>query len=267
MKKFVKFLSLMLAMVTLLCGCAHANTEPATEATQPAPEPITTEELLAAALEENGRVIIAGDMTVTKGVLVNDNFVEGGGYTLTAPVYDEEDINTSAALFITKGTIENVTIKGGYRGIGTTSEHRASGEIRIKNVDLDGENCGLYIGHGTSQGPLYVDNSNLGSQTVFNKVTSAQFTNCTFQWNESGSKGNLTAYTDVTISNCRFENLVQADGTVKKYTIAFGSNVDGFTMTLENCYVGDTLITQDNISTLLKVLPRKNTIQVHNTEV
>jgi len=198
---------------------------------------------------------------------VKNNYLDGGGHTLTAPVYDEENINTSAALFIAKGTIENVTVKGGYRGIGTTPECRAIGEIRVKNVDLDGENCGLYIGHGSSQGALYVDGSRLGSQTVFNKITGAQFTNCTFHWNESGTKGNLTAYANVTIADCRFENLVLDDGTVKLYTIAFGKNVDGCTMTLENCYVGDTLITEDNIGTLLKVVPRENTIQVRNTEV
>lgn len=270
MKKSMKITALLLAVILLLCGCDSTgttqSTQPAAQPTQPTePVPITTEELLVAALETDGRVTIAGDMVLGTGAAVKGNLLDGGGYTLTAPVYNEEDPNTSAGLFITKGTIENVTIKGGHRGIGTTSELRASGEIRVKNVDLDGENCGLYIGYGDGQGSLYVDNSTLGSQTVFNKVTHAQFTNCTFKWNESGTKGNLTAYSNVTIVGCRFENLVLDDGTVKLYTIAFAGDVDGLTMTLENCYVGDTLITQENITKLLNVKPRANTIQVHNT--
>lgn len=272
MKKSMRITALLLAMTLLLCGCqatapAESAAAPTTLPTEPAtePAPVDNEAALIAALEEHGRVTIEGDMTMTKAVPVMGNLLDGGGHTLTPPVYNEEDPNTSAALFITKGTIENVTVKGGHRGIGTTSEYRAIGEIRIKNVDLDGENCGLYIGHGDNQGALYVDSSNLGSQTVFNRVTQAQFTNCTFHWNASGTKGNLTAYTNVTIVGCRFENLVLDDGTVKLYTIAFPSNVDGLTMTLEDCYVGDTLITEQNIKQLLKVQPRKNTIQVHNT--
>ena len=274
MKKSIQILALVLSLSLLLCGCGGAEaaqttapttqpTEPVTEPTEPAP--IDNEEALIAALDANGRVTIEGDMTMTKGVPVKGNLLDGGGHTLTPPVYNEEDPNTSAALFITKGTIENVTIKGGHRGIGTTSEYRATGEIRIKNVDLDGENCGLYIGSGDNQGAMYVENSSLGSQTVFNKVTHAQFTNCTFHWNASGTKGNMTAYSNVTIVGCRFENLVLEDGTVKLYTIAFPNSVDGLTMTLEDCYVGDTLITPENINRLLKVQPRKCTIQVRNT--
>lgn len=274
MKKSIQLLAIILSLSLLLCSCAGAKTEqttePATQATEPVTEateaaPIDNETALAAALEAQGRVVIDSDMTMTKGVVVKDNILDGGGHTLTPPVYDKEDPNTSAALFISRGTIENVTIKGGHRGIGTTSEHRATGEIRINRVDLDGENCGLYIGNGDSRGALYVENSNLGSQTVFNRVTHAQFTNCTFHWNASGTKGNMTAYSSVTIVGCRFENLVQEDGTVKRYAIAFPSSVEGLTMTLENCYVGDTLITEDNINQLLKVNPRDNIIQVRNT--
>ena len=36
-------------------------------------------------------------------------------------------------------------------------------------------------------------------------------------------------------------------------------------MVLENCYVGDTLITAENIKTLLKVKANNNTISVFNT--
>lgn len=266
MRKYIKVTALLLALICL-CGCAKTvDTSPTeTMPTQPESTPITTEELLVAALEQDARVMIAGDITTTKGAVVKNNLLDGGGHTLTAPVYDKEDPNTSAALFITKGTIENVTVKGGHRGIGTTSEHRASGEIRIKNVDLDGENCGLYIGSGDNQGAMYVENSRLGSQTVFNKITYAQFTNCTFHWNESGTKGNLTAYSNVTLIGCRFEHLVLEDGTQKRYTIAFSGSVDGLTMILEDCYVGDTLITSENISRLLNVKPNNGTIQVRNT--
>lgn len=266
MKKSIRFAALLLAL-TCLWGCAKTvETSPTeTTPTQPEPAPINTEELLVAALEQEARVMITGDIAMTKGAVVKGNLLDGGGHTLTAPVYDEADIYSACGLFITKGSIENVTVKGGHRGIGTNKENRVSDEVRIKNVELDGENCGLYIAHGDKKSMLYVDNSRLGSQTVFAQVGGANFTNCTFHWNASGTKGNMTAYTNVTISDCHFENLVLDDGTVKLYTLQFPSKYDGLTMTLQDCYVGDTLITPENISSLLNVKPRNSTIQVRNT--
>ena len=96
---------------------------------------------------------------------------------------------------------------------------------------------------------------------MFHKISHAQFENCTFTWNESGTKGNMTAYTSATLVGCRFEN--RADGT--KYALAYPSSIDSCVMILEDCYVGDTLITQENLKTLLKVNPRNNIIEVRNT--
>ena len=53
------------------------------------------------------------------------------------------------------------------------------------------------------------------------------------------------------------------DGT--KYILEFPNSVDSCTMILEDCYVGDTLITKDNIKNFLKVIPRNNIIEVRNT--
>ena len=263
MKKYLRICALLLALA-LLSGCGGqapeaAQTEPSE--TTPPPEPITTETALQAALDSQGRVVIESDITLTKGIVVKDNLLDGGGYTVIAPVYDENDPATFCGILVEYGTVENVTVKGGYRGIGNNADHRTSGDVRLNKVVADSENCALYIGYANGTGALIVKDSSFGGQTVFNKITGAQFENCTFTWNESGSKGNMTAYADTTLIGCRFEG--KADGT--KYTLQFSGSVDSCRMVLEDCYVGDTLITQDNISRLLKVNARNNIIEVRNT--
>mgnify|MGYP003299844720 FL=1 len=125
----------------------------------------------------------------------------------------------------------------------------------------DAETSALYLGYGDGSGSLVAKNSRFGGQTVYNWITQAQFENCTFTWNESGSMGRLLAYANTTLIGCRFEG--KEDGT--KYTLEFPNNVDSCTMILEDCYVGDTLITKDNIKSLLKVIARNNIIEVRNT--
>ena len=259
MKKYLRCFALMLALC-LLCGCnsAPAETAQATEPTQPA---ITTQEQAQAALDAGGRVVLDADLEVTEGLVVKDDVFDGQGHTITGPVYDEEVVASSCAVLVARCTVENITVKNCYRAIGSNKENRCTGDIRINNVIADGENCALYIGQADNTGSVIVKDSAFGGQTVFNKVKEASFTNCTFTFNESGSKGNMTAYTDAVLVGCRFEN--KEDGT--KYALLYPSSVEGCTMILEDCYVGDTLITKDNLKTLLKVSPRNNTIEVRNT--
>ena len=273
--KITAKICVFLLLSALLAGCGEtvaptettAQTQPTetaevietTAATQP-PEPITTQAALEAALAENLRVVLEGDIRLTTGVVVKDHYLVGNGYKITAPAYDEADPETYCGIFLSKGTLENITVWGGYRAIGTGADHRATGDLRLTNVIAEGENCALYVGHGDLKGSVYVVDSEFYGQTVYNKVTHASFENCTFGFNDSGSRGNITAYADTTLIGCRFKDM---EG--KKYTISFSSKVDGMTMVLEDCYYGDTLITQENITNLLKVKPNSNTIAVRNT--
>ena len=65
---------------------------------------------------------------------------------------------------------------------------------------------------------------------------------------------------------CKFEGLAKDDGTVVPFGINFKNGTDGVVLTLENCYVGDTLITQENLNELLKVNLAGNIIQVRNSD-
>ena len=49
------------------------------------------------------------------------------------------------------------------------------------------------------------------------------------------------------------------------FGITFKSSIEGVTLVLEDCYVGDTLITQENINELLNVQAYNNVIRVQNS--
>lgn len=261
MKRLTKILALLLAVTVLLCACGEQAAEETTAATEPA---ITTEDALKTALQNRGRVILGGDIALTGEVLVNGNVFDGGGYTLTGPAYVEGDAATENGITMTGGTVENVTVKGAFRGIGDASGHGASSDIRINNVTVDSDTYVLNFGYGNGSANMYVTGSTLRGWTSYTKFSEAEFTDCTFGWCESGKNGNLRPYINTTLINCHFEGKTEEDGTVTPFHISFRSGTDGILLVLEDCYVGDTLITQENLNDLLKVSLEGNTVEVRN---
>ena len=270
MKIIVRIFAFML-IAAMLAGCgetAEPQTRPVETTTVPVEttetmelqQPVTSQEGLEAALERSLVVSLEGDIQLTTGVEVKGHHLAGGGYQVTAPVYDKENKETYCGIFLSKGTLENITVRGGYRAIGTSSEHRVTGDMRLTNVVAEGSNCALYVGQGDAKGVLYVVNSEFYGKTIFNRRAYAYFENCIFGFNDKGNRGNLTAYVNTNLVGCRFEPI---EG--KRFAIAFASSVDGMTMVLEDCYVGDTLITAENLTTLLDVTTNSNIISVYNT--
>lgn len=263
MRNAMRLFAVILAFVLLLCGCGQAapgETETA-QATEPA---ITTEDALNAALENSGRVSLGGDIALTSEVMVKGHVFDGGGYTLTGPQYVEGNAATENAITMTGGTVENVTVKGAYRGIGDKSGYGASSDIRINNVTVDSDTYVLNFGYGNGQASMYVTGSTLLGWTSYTKFSEAQFTDCIFGWCESGANGNLRPYINTTLTNCKFEGKTEADGTVTPFNISFKNGTDGILLVLEDCYVGDTLITQENIGDLLNINLAGNRIEVRN---
>ena len=259
MKKCVKILALLMAAMLLLAGCGAQN------ATEPTDAAIMTEEELTAALADSGRITLGADIALTGEVLLNGQVFNGGGYTLTGPAYAEGNELSENAITLTAGTVENVVVKGAYRGIGDRKGYGASGDIRINNVVVDSDTYVLNFGNGDGQGKLFVSGSTLLGWTSYTKFAEAQFTDCTFGWCESGQNGNLRPYINTTLIGCKFEGRTEADGTVTPFNISFKNGTDGILLVLEDCYVGDTLITQDNLTQLLAVNLAGNQIVVRNS--
>jgi len=287
MGKKMRTLCLLLAMLLLLSGCKETAatptatapttqpTEPATEPTEPAP--IDNEEALRAALEAGGRVLIEGDILLTKGVGGKGYMLDGGGYTITGPELQQEEVetedgkemqniaDTETAVLFSNGTIENLTIRGAYRCLGDGNGYSINGDVRIKNVDAEGTLYALQTRKGNGNGSLYVENCTLRGWVNINKVKTAQFKDCTFGHTSEGKNGYFRCFQDSTLIGCQFEPYVDENGKKTPYNISFYSSTSGVTLVLEDCYVGDTLITEQNIKSLLKLTPRSNKIVVRNT--
>jgi len=274
MKK-LKIISILLVMVLLFGGCGEPaatqnTTAPTTQPTEPAteptePDPIDNEEALRAALEAGGRVNLEGDIQLTQTLGVKGNIFNGGGHTITGMEYVEGDASTENALSISSGTVENLNIQGAYRCLGDSKDFPATGDVRIKNVTADGTTLALGLSKGSGQGTLYVDGCTLRGWVLHNKFKEAIFTNCTFSWNSLGTGGDLRPYVYTELINCRFEGKTDENGKYTPYRINFYKNSKGVILVLENCYVGDTLITEQNINSLLTVKAKNNTIIVRNS--
>ena len=278
MKKW-KMICLLLA-VTCLWGCAKtAQTEPPqTEPVKPAgPVAVTTEDELRTALEGNSRVYMANDILLTGGVAVTGGILDGGGYTITGPELQQEEVetedgkemknipNTETAVQFSKGVIENMTIRGAYRCLGNGKGHSVSGDVRIKNVDAEGTLYALQTSSGSGSGSLYVENCTLRGWVNINKVRTSQFKDCTFGFTSEGKNGYFRCFIDSTMIGCHFEPFVDENGKKTPYNISFYKSTSGVTLVLEDCYVGDTLITQENVGKLLKLTLRGNQVVVRNT--
>ena len=281
MKKMTKFVALLLMVVCLFSGCGTdaapaATTEP--QPTAPLIAEVATQEELIAALAEAPRVTLTSDIQLTQTVGMKGRLLDGGGKTIICQELKEievEDENgkktmqrvpeTEDGLMICSGTVENLTIKGAYRCLGDSKDFPMIGDVRIKNVTADGQTLAMAFGRGGKNGALYVENCILRGWVLINGIQDARFENCTFGFNSEGKNGYFRPYRDVTLTNCKFENLVDENGKVTKYNISFYKTTDGLMIVLEDCYVGDTLITQENLKTLLKVNDSKNKVVVRNS--
>ena len=252
---------MVLAVGMLLCACGQ---KPAEDTTAPTAAAVTTEEALKAALEDGGRVALGGDIALSAAVVLRGHLFDGGGYTLTGPEYVENNVSTENGITIVSGSVENVTIKGAYRGIGDNKENGVSGDIRIKNVAVDSDIYALNFGYGSGMTGMFVTGSTFNGWTSYTKLAEAKFTECTFGWSESGAQGTLRPYINTTLTDCTFVSKTDADGTVTPFNISFKSGSTGISLMLENCYVGETLITQENINELLNVNLEGNTIDIRN---
>lgn len=253
---------IVLTLALLLCGCGqNASNENTTEATVPS---VTTEEALNEALKNSGRVELGGDIALSAEVVVRGNILNGGGYTLTGPTYVDGKTATENGITLASGTVENVTVKGAYRGIGDSQTNPVSGDVRLEHVSVDSDVYVLNFAYGSGQTGLYVSDSTLQGWTSYTKFNKVSFTQCTFGWSESGKYGTLRPYVDTTLSGCKFEGKTEADGTVIPFNISFKPDSSGILLVLEDCYVGETLITQENVDQLLNISIENNTIDVRN---
>ena len=198
---------------------------------------------LKAALNGSEYVILSGDVnsTASKGGYSVSGANVGAGKVLDSNGNTLAVTNANGtwdcAVYTNGGTIKNLTINGAFRGILTAG---CSADIVIDNVIID-DVCYTISSDGSNPNySIIVTNSTLNGWTSYTSgYKSVSFTNCRFgQGTGSYRYAYCRPYSNTTFTGCVFEVGYEFDATQ-------------CTSTFVNCYVGDTLITADNVVSLL----------------
>ena len=265
MKKLTKTLALLLAIASLLSGCGGAKEPVQTEPTEPAPVEVATQEELLAAQDEGTKAVLTADIQLTQGVYVRNPELDGGGHTITGMPHVKEDASTENALLLGGGIVKDLTVTGSYRCLGDSTEYPTVRDVLLRNVTAEASVVAMHFGRGAKNKALFAENCTFRGWVLINSIKDIKFTSCTFSHTAEGKNGYFRAFQDVILTDCRFESFVDENGQVAKYNISFHSNTSGVTIYLQDCYVDDTLITQENVQSLLNINSDYNKVVVANS--
>ena len=214
---------------------------------------VSTVEELQAALENGETVVLTEDIKVKledtviapygnkTAFIQNGGLFDGNGNTIGLNSFADHYV-----VMTTGGTIKNVTIDYGFRGIMIMYPTE---KIVIDNVTLKGEVCyTINTGETGAAGPqeLVVTNSSINGWTsIGSAVKSASFTNCEFGQGEyyTNVYGRLVKpYVDAVFENCDFSS---------KYYIDLSALGENCKVVFKNCTVNGVKLTAENWATLV----------------
>lgn len=195
------------------------------------------------ALKAGENVVMVEDVTIetttesngyaNTGIYVKDGQVfDGNGNTLSVP---GATTTWASAIATTGGTIKNVTITAGFRGIfmpGATTDVYidnvvigGNGLVYTFNSDAGNKNYGVYISNSTLNG--WTSHSDVHKEVVY--------TNCYF--GEGSGYAFCRPYGPTSFVGCAFEAGFEVDARGK--------------ITFENCTIGGVALTAENLATLV----------------
>ena len=215
---------------------------------------------LETAVANGGDVVMANDVTLTGKVITTNGITEaygnkvgvaqyggtldGNGNTLT-------ETGSSAYVIVTHGgTIKNLTIVGGGRGIVI---YAPTEDVIIDNVVIDGPGYAINTAEHNGQ-DLIVTNSTVNGWTSLAGLDSVSFTNCklgensTKCWQNYGYDADydrlIRPYGTATFTGCTFE---------KNFYIDLSALANGNTVTLTNCNCEGVVLTAENYANYITV--------------
>ena len=198
-------------------------------------------------LKNGGDVTLSDDVTVSRGETESSSYcktgvtlkdgaiLDGQGNTLTV---NGANGTWDCAIFTNGGTIKNLTVNGAFRGIFTGG---LTSDLIIDNVVIDDVCYTVHAdGEGISPYKWSVSNSTINGWTSFSNIMRVvEFNNCKFGAGTGAYKyAYMRPYAATVLTNCVFEEGYEVDTTRNDVVFV-------------NCYVGDTLITADNVVELL----------------
>ena len=195
------------------------------------------------AIKEGKNVNFTSDVNIKKNELgsnaygvtgitqLNGGVIDGNGYTLSVKSYGTWD----SAINTTGGTIKNLTIDSGMRGIFINHNSEYSERVILENVIIDGAIYTISCDQGTNQG-LTATNSTFNGWTSYAAtIGDVEFVNCNF--GEGSGYKFMRPYAKTTLTNCNFSAGYEIDSRAAT--------------TLIDCKLDGVLITEENLATLV----------------
>ena len=197
---------------------------------------------LKEALQNGDDVILGKDVMVARGETGSNGYGATGIDILNGQTFDGANKKVGAniwstwdsAINVTSGTIKNVTVNSGMRGIFINHNGKA-GKVYLENVVIDGTVYTISCDQGTNSG-LEATNSTFNGWTSYAATLGdVLFTNCSF--GEGQGYAFCRPYAPTAFVGCNFEAGYQLDARA--------------VVTFENCTIGGVALTTDNLSTLV----------------
>ncbi|QFK70024.1 hypothetical protein F7984_01460 [Pradoshia sp. D12] len=160
----------------------------------------------------------------------NGGVIDGNGKTLSI---EGANGTWDSAISTKGGTIKNLTIDSGFRGIFIGG---AKSDVIVDNVIIDGTVYTISCDDGGGK-KLIVTNSTLNGWTSYaGTLSEASFTNCNF--GEGSGYAFMRPYAKTILTDCEFSAGFELDSRQAA-------------ITLKNCKVNGELVTADNVTDLL----------------
>lgn len=162
---------------------------------------------------------------------LNGGVIDGNGNDISVDAWGTWD----SAINTTGGTIKNLNVTGGMRGIFVNHNSSYSDKVILENVTIDGTVYTISCDQGTNKG-LEAYNSTFNGWTSYAAtIGDVKFVDCSF--GEGQGYAYCRPYAPTEFVNCAFEAGYELDARAA--------------ITFENCTIGGVALTADNLSTLV----------------
>ncbi len=169
---------------------------------------------------------------VTGLTQLNGGVLDGNNYTLNVT-----DANTTwaSAINTTGGTIKNLTVAKGFRGIFVNHNSDHAEKVILNNVTIDGPVYTISCDQGKEQGLDAVNSTFNGWTSYAATIGNVTFTDCNF--GEGAGYAFCRPYAPTVFTNCDFAAGYKIDARAK--------------VTLDNCRLNGVTITAENYTSLV----------------
>lgn len=205
----------------------------------------STSDDLINAINNGDGVVLMEDITIPAGsvssgygsgstglYIKNGQTLDGNGHTLSVP--GANNSTWSSAILTSGGTIKNITIASGFRGIFITSGANAS-KVILDNVTINGPTYTISCDSGSNQG-LEATNCTFNGWTSYAAALgTATFNTCNF--GQGAGYAFFRPFAPTTLNNCAFAKGFEAD--LRAAT------------TFNGCTLGGVALTSSNITNLV----------------